>query len=241
MNSAAFPDTKGTFMIQIVKQDGTAYLTLDRPPLNYLNPELMISLRDAMLACDSDASVRAIVLRGAGEVFCGGVDGGEVRQGDPAEFARTLVSLLRVFPGLGKPVLGAINGDALMSGFALAVMTDVAVAARGARLGTTEAQAGMWPMIAQVPPLLRLQPRHALENILTGEPFSADRAAQLGIVNEVVEPGELDATVARWVERVTRAAPEVLARGRRAAHRFLQMPFDEALESGLGEFVKLLS
>ena len=93
-----------------------------------------------------------------------------------------------------------------MSGFSIAVMTDVAVTVRGARLGTIEAAGGMWPMIAQVPPLLRLQPRFALENIMTGEPFPAERAAQLGIVNEVVDAADLDAAVGRWVERVTRSA-----------------------------------
>ena len=122
----------------------------------------------------------AIVLRGAGDVFCGGVEARRSGPATPMEFARDWWRSSQVFPGLGKPLVGAINGDALMSGFAIAVMTDVAVAVRGARLGTIEAAGGMWPMIAQVPPLLRLQPRHALENIITGEPFPADRAAQLG-------------------------------------------------------------
>lgn len=228
-------------MIRHDLQDGTAYLTLDRPPQNYLNPEVMDALREAILNSDEDDDVRAIVLRGAGEVFCGGVDGTEVRAGDPMEFARALVSLLEVVPQLGKPLLGAINGDALMSGFSIAVMTDVAVAVRSARLGTIEASGGMWPMIAQVPPLLRLQPRYAMENILTGDPFPAERAAQLGIVNEVVDADELDAAVDRWVERVTRSSPAILARGRRAAYRFLDMPYDEALKGSLAEFVKLFS
>jgi enoyl-CoA hydratase/carnithine racemase len=233
--------TKGLTMMRLDTRDGTAHLTLDRPPQNYLNPALMDEMRESILACDGDDGVRAIVLRGAGDVFCGGVDGPEVRAGDPMEFARTLVALLQVVPRLGKPLLGAINGDALMSGFSIAVMTDVAVAARGARLGTIEASGGMWPMIAQVPPLLRLQPRHALENIMTGEPFTAERAAQLGIVNEVVDADDLDAVVAHWVERVTRAAPPILARGRRAAFRYLDMSYDDALTSAFDEFVTLFS
>lgn len=228
-------------MIRHDLQDGTARLTLDRPPQNYLNPEEMDALREAILNSDEDDGVRAIVLRGAGDVFCGGVDGPEVRAGDPMEFARALVSLLEVVPRLGKPLLGAINGDALMSGFSIAVMTDVAVAVRGARLGTIEASGGMWPMIAQVPPLLRLQPRYAMENILTGDPFPAERAAQLGIVNEVVDADELDAAVDRWVGRVTRSSPAILARGRRAAYRFLDMSYDDALKGSLDEFVKLFS
>ena len=99
--------------------------------------------------------------------------------------------LLRVFPRLGKPVIAAVNGDALASGYALVCAADIAVTVDSARIGTFEASVGIWPMVAQVPPLQRLHPRHALENLLTGEPFDARRAYEIGIVNEVVGAGEL--------------------------------------------------
>jgi enoyl-CoA hydratase/carnithine racemase len=214
-------------------------ITLERGERNLLDPPTMDAYRSAILGADEDDSVRAIVITGGGEVFCGGLDIGQIQAGaSPVEFAAGLVELLRVFPALGKPVIAAVNGDALASGYSLACAADIAIAVDTARIGTLEASVGIWPMIAQVPPLQRLLPRHALENLLTGEPFSAQRACEVGIVNRVVPAADLWAEVERWAELTTRAGA-ALAAGRRSFYRFVDLGYDDALTASLDEFRRM--
>jgi enoyl-CoA hydratase/carnithine racemase len=218
------------------RQGGLERLELAKPPRNLLDPDVMAALREAILDADADPDVQAIVLTGGGEMFCGGLDIERIQAGaDPVDFASALVELLRVFPTLGKPVLAAVNGDALASGYSLVCAADLAVAVDGARIGTFEASVGIWPMIAQVPPLQRLHPRHALQNFLTGEPFDARRAYEIGIVNEVVGADALWPAIERWAQLSVRSGA-ALAAGRRSFYRFRELSYDDALTASLEEF-----
>jgi enoyl-CoA hydratase/carnithine racemase len=223
-------------------ESGTLELALDRPPRNLLTPELMHALSEELRAADRDETVRAIVLTGRGELFCGGLDIAELRaRGTPLPFAEAAVELLRVVPTLGKPVVGRVNGDALALGYSLVCLCDLAVAVDGASLGTFEVTTGIWPMIAQVPPLKRLGPRIALENVITGRPFDAERALQIGLVNAVVAAADLDATVAVYVAAASQASPQALALGRRCFYDLVDLPYGAALDHALGEFPKLFA
>lgn len=217
----------------------TRWLRLERPPRNLLDPDVMGALADELRRCDDDASVAAVVLTGSGETFCGGLDIGQIEAGaDPVAFAAALITLLRLLPTLGKPVLAAVNGDALGSGFALVCAADYAVTVPGARLGTPEASAGFWPMTAQVPLLHRLLPRHALQTILSGVPFDAADALRIGAVNRVVERAELEHAVVEFGELAARAGG-ALASGRRSFYRLLDVSYDEALVLALDEFAAM--
>ena len=217
-------------------EGGLARLALAKPPRNLLDPDVMTALREAILEADADGDVQAIVLTGAGEMFCGGLDIERIQAGaDPVAFASALVELLRIFPGQGKPIIAAVNGDALASGYSLVCAADLAITVDHARIGTFEASVGIWPMIAQVPALQRLHPRHALQNLLTGEPFDARRAYEIGIVNEVVGAGELWSAVERWARLSVRAG-KALPAGRRSFYRFRELSYDDALTASLEEF-----
>ncbi len=216
-----------------------SWITLDNPDANALHPALVTSLLEALHAADTHPDIKAVVLTGAGDVFCGGVDAARLRQGDPAEFAAGMVALFKTLPTLGVAVLAAVNGDALMSGFSLVCACDIVVAAEGARLGTTESSHGMWPMVASVPVLHTLGRQHAFQNLLTGDPFPARRAYEIGVVNEVVPADGLVAATDAWAARATRSG--VLALGRRNAERFLALPYAEALDAALTEFTNLFT
>jgi methylglutaconyl-CoA hydratase len=225
--------------VEAETKGATRWLHIDRPPRNLLDPEVMDALAADLLRCDEDDSVAAIVLTGSGETFCCGLDVSAFQQGaDPVDFASSLVALLRVIPTLGKPVLAAVNGDALASGFGLVCAADYAVTVPEARLGTYEASIGTWPMIAQVPLLQRLLPRHALQNILSGVPFDAADALRIGAVNRVVSPPELEDAVLDYAALATRAGA-ALAPGRRSFYRFLDLGYDEALGLALDEFTAM--
>jgi len=214
--------------VEAETKGATRWLHIDRPPRNLLDPEVMEALATDLRRCDEDGSVAAIVLTVSA-----------FQQGaDPVDFASSLVALLRVIPTLGKPVLAAVNGDALASGFGLVCAADYAVTVPEARLGTYEASIGTWPMIAQVPLLQRLLPRHALQNILSGVPFDAADALRIGAVNRVVSPPELEDAVLDYAALATRAGA-ALAPGRRSFYRFLDLGYDEALGLALDEFTAM--
>lgn len=217
----------------------TRWLRLERPPRNLLDPDAMGALADELRRCDGDESVTAVVLTGSGGMFCGGLDVAAIQAGgDPVMFAAALIALLRLLPTIGKPVLAAVNGDALGSGFALVCASDYAVAVPDAKLGTPEASVGFWPMTAQVPLLQRLLPRHALQTILSGEPFDAQEAFRIGAVNRVVADAELDQAVLDFAALAARAGT-ALASGRRSFYRLLDLGYDAALEQALDEFAAM--
>jgi enoyl-CoA hydratase/carnithine racemase len=220
-------------------KEETRWLVLERPPRNLLDVELMAALVDELRRSDAEPSVAAVVLTGSGGTFCGGLDVAQIQAGaDPVEFAAALIALLRLLPTLGKPVLAAVNGDALGSGFALVCAADYAVTVPGAKLGTPEASAGFWPMTAQVPLLQRLLPRHALQTVLSGIPFDAEDALRVGAVNEVVDHTELERAVLDFAALAARAGA-ALASGRRSFYRLLDLSYDEALDQALDEFAAM--
>jgi enoyl-CoA hydratase/carnithine racemase len=172
-------------------REGTAWLVLDRGPRNLLDAGMTRGLADEVAALAGDSTVTAVVLSGAGGVFCSGADGPQLRaMGTVRVFADALVDLFAGLALLPKPVIAAVDGDALAGGFGLACASDLVIASVGARLGTIEASLGTWPMIAQVPASRRVPPKALLRNVLTGIPFAADEALALGIVDEVVADGD---------------------------------------------------
>lgn len=218
------------------------WLAIDNFPDNTLYPALMETLRSQVLAADEDPAVRAIVLTGHGDVFCGGVDTKRLAAGGrPEEFAGALVDLLQVIPTLGTPLMAAVNGNAFASGFSLACAADIAVAVDSALLGTVEAALGAWPMVAQVPVLQRLLPRHAIQNVISGRPFSASEAVTVGALNEIVRSqDELEGAIDKWVGLVTKSGDRT-AQGRRAMYRLLQLDWSAALNEARREFIEMVS
>lgn len=206
---------------------------------NLLDPASMGRLADDLRRADQDNTVTGIVLTGAGDVFCGGLDVGALRAGaDPVEFATALVGLLKIFPALTKPIVARVNGDAVASGASLVAACDYAVAAPNSLIGTYEVSVGIWPMVAQVPLIKRLGVRAAMENIGAGEPFTADRAREVGLVNRVVDAGGLDSAAAEWLALAARGGDAVRA-GRSSAYLLDALPYADALDRSLELFAAM--
>jgi enoyl-CoA hydratase/carnithine racemase len=216
--------------------DGLRTLVFSNGESNLLDPTSMEQLRSALADADGDDAVQAILLTASGGVFCGGLDIGAIRAGgNPVEFAAALVDLLHLFARLRKPIAAAVQGDALAGGSALVAAVDYAVSVPDAHIGSHEVSKGIWPMIAQVPLVHRIGVRHALENIGAGEPFTAERAREVGLVQAVVAPAELVATATRWLTFAQRAAG-AYGVGRTSLYEFASLPYDEALDAALQRF-----
>lgn len=212
-----------------------AEVIIDGPERNLLNPEVMAKVAADLSRADEDAAVTGILLTGAGDDFCGGLDLAGIRAGgDPVEYARSLAELLKVFPKLSKPVAAMVQGDAVASGGSIVAACDFAVIVPSATVGSYEVAVNVWPMVAQVPMIKRMGARAAMENIGSGDPFTAQRAYELGLVNAVAPAHQLRAVAEDWLTRAARGAGVYGARP--FFYEIDEMSYETALDLSLEKF-----
>lgn len=212
-----------------------AFVTIDGPERNLLNPTVMAQVVADLNAANSNSEVAGIIVTGSGTDFCGGLDLASIRAGgDPIEFAGSLATLLKVIPRLTKPVVAAVNGDAVASGSSIVAACDYAVSVPTAKIGSYEVSVGVWPMVAQVPLIHRLGVRRAMENIGCGEPFTAQRSLEVGLVNRIAEPAQLHAAVIEWLTLAARAG--AASAGRVSFYELAALDYDDALDAALEKF-----
>lgn len=191
-------------------------ITVNRPDkLNALNAATLDELTRAFEQAGADDSVRAVILRGAGEkAFVAGADISELATVSPVQardFARRGQHTMRTVELLGKPVIAQINGYALGGGMELALACHLRIAGAKARLGQPEVNLGVLPGFGGTQRLLRVTGRGAtLELCLTGAQIDATRAYELGLVNRVVSPEDLEAVTLALAEQFAASAPEAL-------------------------------
>ncbi len=217
-------------------------VTVNRPDkLNALNRATLEALDTAFAEAAADPAVRVVVLTGAGpKAFVAGADIAEMNglsavQG--RDFSLLGQGLMRRIERMPKPVIGKINGFALGGGLELAMACHLRVAAETAKVGQPEVNLGLIPGFGGSQRLLRLCGRAAaLELCLLGTPITAARAAQLGIVNEVVPAAELDARVQTIASQLASAAPLALRGILDAIHIGGECPLGEGLEYESAQF-----
>ena len=195
---------------------GIALVTMNRPErLNAMNAELVSDLHDAFAAVEDDRSCRAVVLTGAGRGFCSGADlvGGGVapgaedlgQLGQIYAFQEHLSTLIGRMHGLRQPIVAAVGGPAVGGGLALALASDVRVAADSATFGAVFIKVGLSACDVGVSYLL---PRivgagRAAELMLTGRTFDAAEADRIGLVHAVVADGGVVEAAVESAEAIT--------------------------------------
>jgi len=200
--------------LSIERQNRVATIWMDRPDVfNAFDEQLIADLGAACAELDADASVRVVVLAGRGKHFSAGADLNwmkrasafteEENRADARKFAR----MLRALSGMSKPTVARVQGAALGGGTGLAAACDMAVASSDASFATSEVKFGIIPAVISPYVLRAIGPRHALRYFQSGERFSAQRALSMGLVTEVCEREQLDATIAALIEPLIVGAP----------------------------------
>jgi enoyl-CoA hydratase len=212
-----------------------ARITFNRPNvLNALNRKTMDELGDCLKKVRADDAIRVLILTGAGEkAFIAGADINELSQQTPVngrEFTLYGQEIIHRLETLGKPAIAAINGFALGGGCELALACTLRIASRNAKLGQPEVKLGIIPGYGGSQRLPRLCGRGvAHELILTGEMITAEEALRVGLVNRVVEPGELLATAEAIAKKIIANAPLAVKYALEAVERGMEMPQEEGL------------
>jgi methylglutaconyl-CoA hydratase len=193
---------------------GVVTLTLDRPEVrNAFDADLMRAITEATTTLAEDDTVRALVLTGAGDAFSAGADLSWMSSMVDYTFeenvadSRRFEGMLRAVHDFPAPTIARVNGHALGGAAGLLGCVDIAVAVRGAWFGFTEARLGLVPAMISAYVQPRIGVGNARRYFLTGERFDTDRAFDLGLVHEVCEREDLDATMDRVLDEVLAAGP----------------------------------
>ena len=193
---------------------GIVTLTLDRPEAkNALSATLVGELTNALLALAGDASVRAVLLTGAGKVFCAGADIGEMRaageaspdqnEADSRRFAKMLETLERQ----PQPTVALVNGAAYGGAVGLVAACDIAIAAAGTRFALSEVRLGLVPAMISPYVIRAIGLRQARRWFLTGEAMDAATALRIGLVHETAADGSLGAAAETLLQALLAGGP----------------------------------
>lgn len=219
--------------IQVAIERTSLVVTLNNPARkNAIGPAMANELLHALDLAAEEASVRTVVITGAGDAFCAGGDfsqmvggAGEATLEHKGDFSDLILRMV----GFGKPIIARVNGVAMGGGLGLVSACHFAVAIDSAKLGTPEVNVGLFPMMIMAL-LARLVPRRRLlEMMLFGEKLSAEEARAVGLVSRVVAAAELDGAVAEIESKIASKSPITIQLGLEAWARQGDMELEAAL------------
>jgi enoyl-CoA hydratase len=228
-------------LVRVEMKKGCAWVTLDRPPLNLIVPELISEMRAAFDALSHDPSVRVAVVTGAGRAFTAGMQVQVLRDLTPVTAKSLITSLHEAIHAVHDapfPTLAMVNGPCLGAGFELAMACDLRVAAAGAPLGLPEVKVGAPSVIeaALLPALVG--PGRAAEMLLTGESVAAEQALEWGLVNRVAPADKLEAVTAELVEKILACAPPAMRLQKELMVRWRNTDLASAVRIGINAFAQ---
>ena len=226
----------------------TLILTLSNPGFrNALGPQIYAAGTEALIAAEHNPDIKSVILTGEGEHFCAGGNLNrllENRQREPQVQADSIeglhgwVQALRTFP---KPIIAAVEGACAGAGFSLVLMCDMVVAASNSVFVLAYSNVGLSPDGGATWSLARSLPRQlATEIVMLGGKVSPERLHQLGMVNQLAEPGQALAQALEWAQRINAKPPNVITSLKELLTQATDAPMHELLEAEKNHFVRNL-
>ena len=221
-------------------RDGVCTLTLNRPQqMNLLTGEMLAALQAAFDSIKGEKQTRVVVLAATGKGFSAGHDLKEIKALKELPKIEALFAqcsrMMQSIPMLPQPVIAKVQGAAAAAGCQLVAQCDLAVASDAAKFVTSGVTWGFFCSTPGVAVGRNLQRKHAMEMLLTGDPISAARALEWGLVNKVVAPGELDQATMELARTLAAKPPATVAAGKRAFYQQMDLGLEQAyaLASGV--------
>lgn len=219
-------------------QGRVATVTLNNPAkLNTMNCALMAAFLDVMATLRVDETLRAVILRGAGDrAFVGGADLRELAALNPAtaeEFITFVHRCCHAVRALPVPVIARIRGHALGAGLELAASCDIRIASTDSHFGMPEVRVGLPSVVeaALLPGLIGWGRTRQL--LLTGDAIDGEKAERWGLVEELVAPEDLDATVARIIDAIVASGPRAIKLQKQLITDWEDLPLRAAIHKGI--------
>jgi methylglutaconyl-CoA hydratase len=222
--------------LHVHRDEAVEHLVLNRPEVrNAFNEELIAEITEWARRASSDRGLRAVVLSGAGPVFCAGADLAWMSkmagysQEQNIRDASVAAAMFSALNNLPVPVIARVHGAAIGGGAGLVAVADVAVADANAAFGFTEVKVGLLPAIIAPFVLAKIGQSAARELFLTGRRFTAGRAREIGLVHAVVSADRLDAAVQEYIDEILGSAREAIAAAKTLQRRIAGCSSDEAM------------
>lgn len=214
---------------------GIAGLILNRPDAyNALSKELLTALQAELDKIRDDPHIRVVAITGKGRAFCAGHDLKEMAGERNREALVGLFSqcskMMLTLTQLPQPVIALVDGIATAAGCQLVAACDLALASSDSRFATSGVKYGLFCSTPMVPLSRNIGRKAAMEMLLTGDFIEAEEALRLGLVNQVVAPDKLEETFDALVTRLLDKPKDVLALGKRAFYKQLEMGLGEAYD-----------
>jgi len=220
--------------------DGILRLTLNDPGRrNALSEAMLAELGAAFAEAGSNASVRVIILAANGPAFCAGHDLKEMTAGragpdrGKAYFSKVMgqcSGVMKAIVNCPKPVIAEVTGIATAAGCQLVASCDLAIAANTAKFSTPGVHIGLFCSTPMVALSRNVAGKHAMEMLLTGDMTSANRAAEIALINHAVAPDLLQETVMEMARKIASKSTMTLATGKRAFYGQREMTLPEAYD-----------
>lgn len=221
-------------------EQAVARITLNRPDKrNALDDQIINEMKHALDEAARDASVRVVVVSGAGKDFCSGADLAALRRiseasvtenvADARNFAEMFVAMRR-HP---RPIIATVRGRALAGGCGVATACDLILASESAQFGYPEVNIGFIPAMVMVILRRNLSEKRAFELITRGEVMGAGAALQIGLINRVFADDEFDAQVETYVNQLAAKSASAVSLAKNLLYHMDAMSFESALEAGV--------
>jgi len=227
--------------VRVERRGGCAWVTLDRPPLNLLEPTVIRSLHETFTDLARDPAVRAAVVTGAGRATTGGMQLQFLMELGPAEAKAFITLLHQAIQSVHEapfPTVCMVTGACLGAGCELAMACDLRVMSTTASFGLPEIRVGVPSVIeaALLPGMVG--PARAAEILLLGGPVTAAQALEWGLVNRVAPPPELEAVTQGLVESILAFAPTAVRLQKELIIRWRNTDLRTAIEAGINAFAQ---
>jgi enoyl-CoA hydratase/carnithine racemase len=226
-------DTQDAPFLLRIDDDGVTTLKFNRPgEMNALSESMLAALQRELDAIAGDRSVRVVVLAGDSRAFCAGHNLKQMRTNYRLDYQKILfetctkmmLSVLR----LPQPVIARVDGLATAAGCQLVATCDLAIAGQSARFATSGINVGLFCSTPGVAVGRALPRKHAMDMLLTGDFISAERAAEMGLINSAVPDSQLDAEVDTLARKLANKSAYALALGKTAFYNQLEMGISNA-------------
>lgn len=226
--------------VKVRVEESAARMTLNRPEHNLLNEAVLRELAEGIEYAGQREDIKLILLDSACKVFCGGIEVAEYTSQRVFQMLDAFHAVFTAMLETGKPVICVVSGPAIGGGAELAAFGDMVIATPKARFAQPEISIGVFPPLASTILPYLVGPKTALELVLTGEPVTAERALEMGLINRLVPEAKLDETVKALTARITNHSGAVLTMAKKAILGGMGMSLRDGLKHSRNIFLNEL-
>lgn len=217
----------------VERENAIGFITLNRAEqLNAFTSPMAREFCSALVELEGDRDVRVVVVRGAGQAFCSGIELSEFHgktQQEYREWTSLMVRMIPILANLKKPVIASAHGFAVANGAGIIASCDLAVVEEGTRIGLTAVNVGLFCMGPAVPFSRILGRKRTLEMLMTGDLIDAQQALEWGLVNRVAPQGRLHEETVVLAEKIAQKSPLALQMGKQAYYGMADLEYGKAL------------